>query len=129
MVFGNFPFESKKDEDLLRKIIDDELKFPPNIIIIFFRNVSDKVQIKEVKQKIEIDSNDEDDENKKNNSVKNPPSKSPQYNSNVKKNKSESSKGVVDLSYREKKQPREFNINASNKKWFTYSNNLISKKK
>jgi serine/threonine protein kinase len=33
MVFGNFPFESKKDEDLLRKIIDDELKFPPNIII------------------------------------------------------------------------------------------------
>lgn len=33
MVFGNFPFESKKDEDLLRKIIDDELKFPPNITI------------------------------------------------------------------------------------------------
>lgn len=31
MVFGDFPFESKKDDDLLKKIIEDPLKFPNNI--------------------------------------------------------------------------------------------------
>jgi hypothetical protein len=33
MVTGVFPFEAKKDEDLLRKIINDQLKFPSNITI------------------------------------------------------------------------------------------------
>ena len=33
MVFGVSPFEAKKDEDMLRKIIEDPLKFPANINI------------------------------------------------------------------------------------------------
>ena len=33
MVTGIFPFEAKKDEDLLRKIIEEPLKFPGNITI------------------------------------------------------------------------------------------------
>lgn len=33
MVFGVFPFESKKDDDMLRKIIEEPLKFPENIRI------------------------------------------------------------------------------------------------
>lgn len=33
MVTGIYPFEAKKDEDLLRKIIEEPLKFPSNITI------------------------------------------------------------------------------------------------
>ena len=33
MVFGVFAFEAKKDEDIIRKIIEDPLKFPPNITV------------------------------------------------------------------------------------------------
>ena len=33
MLFGVAPFEAKKDEDMLRKIIEDPLKFPANITI------------------------------------------------------------------------------------------------
>lgn len=33
MVFGSFPFEAKKDDELLSKIIKDPLKFPQNITI------------------------------------------------------------------------------------------------
>lgn len=33
MLFGIFPFDAKKDEDLMRKIIEDPLKFPSNIAI------------------------------------------------------------------------------------------------
>ena len=33
MVTGSYPFESKKDEDTLRKIIEEPLKFPANITI------------------------------------------------------------------------------------------------
>lgn len=33
MVTGIFPFEAKKDEDMLKKIIEDPLKFPANITI------------------------------------------------------------------------------------------------
>lgn len=33
MLTGIFPFEAKRDEDLLRKIIEDPLKFPINITI------------------------------------------------------------------------------------------------
>ena len=33
MLTGIFPFEAKKDDELLRKIIDDPMKFPTNITI------------------------------------------------------------------------------------------------
>jgi hypothetical protein len=33
MVFGVCPFDAKKDEDMLKKIIEDPLKFPANITI------------------------------------------------------------------------------------------------
>jgi serine/threonine protein kinase len=33
MVTGIYPFEAKRDDDLLRKIIDDPMKFPSNITI------------------------------------------------------------------------------------------------
>ena len=111
-------------------------------INFFFRNVVDKVLIKEDKQKLELENSEKEEDNTEeenkdvhkknlNSGGKNPPTKSPAMKNSV-KFKSESSKGVVDLS-NVKKQPREFNNKSTSVKKnglsSTNSNGTVNKKK